>query len=406
MGEAAGHPFRGNQYTTAGGVEQARVDKMVSRRGEFAALAGSMFSPSKLDGKHMTSAQREAAVILGHPTRNEHTAEFLTLASQIEEKYGTAAMLEAMGSTSTWYGSPSSAMTDWEAQRALGGAPGSAEVELALANKAGAVTVDTKFHTPEYEKAVLKAIDGGATPAEAIAKANKKFNIPGEQIVTRNEQTGPMDEKTVGAFAMRQAAAQRKFREENGDAEVEVYRGVKGPQARRIQKEFDAEREKHLPAQIAAGQAAEAKIKELSREQVEKVRDEIVAKRAAGYRNVNEEEEYARALSTAKADAYQKAFHEAAPKGSREVDLGVRGLSSWSTSEYDAGDFAGEKGAVLKMKIKASDVWHYTGATGARGVIRYVEDAGEVVVHSKTKTRRAEYVGAGHKVRKRSGGIF
>lgn len=54
MGEAAGHPFRGNQYTTAGGVEDSRVKAMQARSHEFQKLAGSMFSSSKLEGRELT----------------------------------------------------------------------------------------------------------------------------------------------------------------------------------------------------------------------------------------------------------------------------------------------------------------------------------------------------------------
>jgi hypothetical protein len=134
-----------------------------------------------------------------------------------------------------------------------------------------------------------------------------------------------MDEKTLTAFHERQKAHQDFFRSQHGN-EVTVYRGIKGPQARKI--------------------------------------------KLAGPGD--------------------------------DVEVATHALSSWSTSSYDAGEFAGKSGVVLETTVKAEDIW-FTSKLGARGVIRFIEDREEIVALNRSNTVKAKYVGPGHKPERRTG---
>jgi hypothetical protein len=76
-----------------------------------------------------------------------------------------------------------------------------------------------------------------------------------------------------------------------------------------------------------------------------------------------------------------------------DVDLGVHGLSSWSTSLKTAKTYADQSrnGVVLKSEIKIDDVFMSAkyGPTP-----KYKVDKTEVVIMSKTATRKAELVWA------------
>jgi hypothetical protein len=81
-----------------------------------------------------------------------------------------------------------------------------------------------------------------------------------------------------------------------------------------------------------------------------------------------------------------------------EVDVEQYGLSSWTTSQYDAQHFArGMKrkerySAVLKTDVDIKDVYGGNDV-GARGVIRFSDDHGEIVVMNRGTKRRAVRVG-------------
>jgi hypothetical protein len=326
MGDYDGHPFRGNQWTTGTGeVDPGRVAGMEAREAGFRSIAGTFSNPAGGRGVQQFAGvssldrdQREAAVVLGHKTRQENTPELLSAASRIEEVSSTAAMLKALGSQETWFASPSSALSEWDAAKQLGAAGASKEVEAALEGK-----VEGTYSNPYVR----------------------------------------MDETTVRAFAERQAEAQAAFRKEYGGDSVTVYRGVKGAQVRAIDKESAAATDRWIAERNVTLKLDEP--------------------------GLSPEEHFRRV------DAY-------GPPPSAEVSLGVRGLSSWSTSKSDAGTFAGTKGRVLATQITFRDVWSHTGF-GVRGVIRYVEDKAEVVVFSKSSSRQVTTAGSGYKPRRKSG---
>jgi HK97 family phage portal protein len=71
-----------------------------------------------------------------------------------------------------------------------------------------------------------------------------------------------------------------------------------------------------------------------------------------------------------------------------EVDLGVYSLSSFATSRASASGFAGKSGVVVEVKVPVEDAWMHRELMPRR-IASYSDDAGEVVIHNKTKTRKA-----------------
>ena len=84
-----------------------------------------------------------------------------------------------------------------------------------------------------------------------------------------------------------------------------------------------------------------------------------------------------------------KKLREAIEGGASEADVSVRSLASYSVSFKDAQEFAGGKGAVFKVKVKASDVWS-TNELGVRDVVRFKEDRKEFVMLNRAKTVRVK----------------
>lgn len=84
--------------------------------------------------------------------------------------------------------------------------------------------------------------------------------------------------------------------------------------------------------------------------------------------------------------AYAKKLPE-----SGEVDLPGYALSSWTVDEFDAHEFAGSKGRVLRTKIKASDIWMLP-RVGIESALKIADARNEVVILNTSKTRKAEVV--------------
>lgn len=110
-------------------------------------------------------------------------------------------------------------------------------------------------------------------------------------------------------------------------------------------------------------------------------------------------------LSGERQRRYEAAYHGYVGREQEPLELAVRGLASWTTSAGDANDFAGPKGHIVATRIKAEDVWMQSGL-GSRGVIRYMEDAEEIVTINRTSTRKVTYARGGSKIQKRMGSGF
>ena len=78
--------------------------------------------------------------------------------------------------------------------------------------------------------------------------------------------------------------------------------------------------------------------------------------------------------------------------GSDDVDLGVRSLSSFATSRTSAGEFAGKKGVIVEVKVPVEDAWMVRDVMPRRMINNFSDDAGEVVLLNKAKTRKAKIV--------------
>lgn len=74
--------------------------------------------------------------------------------------------------------------------------------------------------------------------------------------------------------------------------------------------------------------------------------------------------------------------------GAETVELDVYGLSSWTTSRSKARAFAGNRGVLLETKVKAKDVF-WSNALGAKGIVRFADDSGELVVTTAKNARTA-----------------
>lgn len=75
-----------------------------------------------------------------------------------------------------------------------------------------------------------------------------------------------------------------------------------------------------------------------------------------------------------------------------DIDLGVRSLSSFATSKTSAAGFAGKNGVVVEVKVPVEDAWMVRNAMPRRMVNNFSDDAGEVVLLNKGKTRKARVV--------------
>lgn len=78
--------------------------------------------------------------------------------------------------------------------------------------------------------------------------------------------------------------------------------------------------------------------------------------------------------------------------GQDDVDLGVRSLSSFATSKTSAAGFAGKNGVVVEVKVPVEDAWMVRDVMPRRMVNNFSDDAGEVVLLNKGKTRKAKVV--------------
>jgi hypothetical protein len=75
-----------------------------------------------------------------------------------------------------------------------------------------------------------------------------------------------------------------------------------------------------------------------------------------------------------------------------EVELGVHGLSSWSTSRSVAAEFSGKSGRILSTTVKIKDVWSTGEHIMAHQIIRFSDQHGEYVIKTSGKTRAARVV--------------
>lgn len=73
----------------------------------------------------------------------------------------------------------------------------------------------------------------------------------------------------------------------------------------------------------------------------------------------------------------------------KDIDLPSYTLSSWSVNAYDAMQFAGKAGHVLKTTIKAEDVW-LLPSNGVQSPIKVSDEHDEIVVLNREKTRRVK----------------
>ena len=77
--------------------------------------------------------------------------------------------------------------------------------------------------------------------------------------------------------------------------------------------------------------------------------------------------------------------------GEDEVELGVRSIASFATIRGSAEDFAGKNGVVVEVKVPVEDAWMVRGVM-PRGIVSFSDDAGEVVLMNRDKTRKARVV--------------
>lgn len=373
MGDFQGHPFRGNQYTEGVGVGEPTGafkpgEALDKTRAEIRRdYESGVFGPTKAG---VSRNQRDAAVALGYATRGATVAD-LAMAERMEAAGGRAGMLEAYGSQENWHQSPLAATREWEAAQALG------------------------------------AVAGGK---DTFSKA----------LATEIEKSEPLNPEAIKAFEERQRAHQDHFRETQKDAMdkdgyITVYRGIKGAQASKMTKELDARREADMPHRLASARAAEAAwdAKTDAERGAALYQAAKAAREEAGPDTYEGEKrgDYAfqqvmdAGLSGGRQRAYEAGFRSYVGREQEPLELGVRGLASWTTSSGDANDFAGPNGHIVATRIKASDVWMQTGL-GSRGVIRYMEDATEIVTMNKTATRTVTHVRRGSKIHRRSGSGF
>ena len=78
--------------------------------------------------------------------------------------------------------------------------------------------------------------------------------------------------------------------------------------------------------------------------------------------------------------------------GQEDVDLGVRSLASFATSRTSAAGFAGKNGVVVEVKVPVEDAWMVRDVMPCRMIHNFSDDAGEVVLLNKKKTRKAKVV--------------
>ncbi|MBI3184709.1 MAG: DNA adenine methylase, partial [Myxococcales bacterium] len=100
-----------------------------------------------------------------------------------------------------------------------------------------------------------------------------------------------------------------------------------------------------------------------------------------------------RGIKGRQAGAVQKALEEAEAAGitSDQINLAVHGLSSFTTSKTKAFDFAGRGGVVVQTSISYKEVF-LANDLGAKGIIRYSDDHGELVVLSRKPARRVNVI--------------
>jgi hypothetical protein len=71
-----------------------------------------------------------------------------------------------------------------------------------------------------------------------------------------------------------------------------------------------------------------------------------------------------------------------------ELELGVHGLSSWSTYPSTAAGFAGKKGVIVAMDVPIKDVWSAGSRVLGSQIVRFTDQHGEVVVKTSDPSRR------------------
>lgn len=183
-------------------------------------------------------------------------------------------------------------------------------------------------------KVVKSQMDWQSSPSKAVdewkaARALGMSEAVPQDVKAQLEQNPEMDRKTLKAFMAREEFTQAFLREKyagqiDSEDRITLYRGVSGPQAREIQR--------------------------------------------------------------LKKD---------------DIDVGVHGLSSFSTDIQSARDFAfvvskSLRGAVLEVKVPVKEVWAAPQDLSPQG-FKYLNDRGEVVVRSKTGTRSARVIQASWK---------
>ncbi len=73
--------------------------------------------------------------------------------------------------------------------------------------------------------------------------------------------------------------------------------------------------------------------------------------------------------------------------GEGETDMPVRGLTSFTTSRAAAREFAGKSGRIVETKVRADEVF-ISNELGAKGITRFSDDRGELVILSKDSARK------------------
>lgn len=87
--------------------------------------------------------------------------------------------------------------------------------------------------------------------------------------------------------------------------------------------------------------------------------------------------------------AQSRKIKEALNSGADKIEVGVRGLQSFTTNVSAAREFSGNNGVIISTKIKPSEVWSYNGL-GVRGPISFSEDRSELVVLHKSPSIRVD----------------